>query len=111
MLKLAQTYMILEGEMNIRSDNPDTINTYYIRPFWKESHLQRDGMDNGSHRWFYKYTPLNISKERIYQEYANTAFWKGGIRPLFPIKESSQTNKLKYFHFHKGHNHNIVNYI
>lgn len=38
-------------------------------------------------------------------------FGKGGTRTPFPNRESSQTNKTKYFCFNKGHNHNTDDYI
>lgn len=52
-----------------------------------------------------KYTPLNASREKIYQRCAKIEFWKGGIKATFPIRESSWTDKTKYFRFHKRHWH------
>lgn len=58
-----------------------------------------------------KYTLLNTSLEKIYQKRANTEFQKLGIRPLYPIRKSTRTNKSKYCRFHRGHDHSTIDCI
>lgn len=61
--------------------------------------------------WYKKYTPLNFNRDNIYQNYANIEFRKGRIQPAYPIRETSQTYKLKYYSFHKYHDHNNEDFI
>lgn len=63
------------------------------------------------HGWYENYTPLNTSRENIYQECANTEFQKAKMQPHFPTCRSPWTDKSKYYLFHKGHNHNTNDYI
>lgn len=49
---------------------------------------------------------LNVSREKIYKDCANTEFWKGGIQSPFLVRETYRTGKSKYFLFYKGHDHN-----
>lgn len=58
--------------------------------------------DQGTRGRCDKYTSLDISREKIYQEYANTEFRKVEIRNLFPVRESSKIDMTKYSRFRKG---------
>lgn len=49
---------------------------------------------------------MNASLKKIYQEYANTKFWKGRIRAPIPIIISSRTDKIKYCRFYEGYGQN-----
>lgn len=52
-------------------------------------------------------TPLlNTLREKIWKAYANTEFKEVEIRNPCLVKESSRTDKSKYYHFHKSHNYN-----
>lgn len=47
-----------------------------------------------------------VSRENIYLDCANTKFWKARIRLPYPVRESSCTNKSKYWRFYRSHDHN-----
>lgn len=66
--------------------------------------------DYGLRSKFSSYTPLNTSREKILKECKHW-FKEDDIINPYPIKESSRTNKSKYFHFHKSHGHNTNNCI
>lgn len=68
-------------------------------------------MDQGMRDRYDTYTTLIASQEKFYQECVNTKFQKGRIRTAFLISESSWTNKTKYCHFHKVHDHNTDEFI
>lgn len=48
---------------------------------------------------------MNTSREKIYQECANTKFQKAEIRSPFLVRETSKIDKKNYCRFHKGHKH------
>lgn len=72
----------------------------------EDSHWKKDKSDLGVHGRYDKYTPLNSSREKIYQECVNTELHKGGVRNPFPIIKSYRTDKTEYFRFHEGHDQN-----
>lgn len=74
-------------------------------PIRNESHQRKDEFDQEMQGWYNKYMSLNASRENIFQDCANTKFWKRGIITLFPIRESSRTDKTKDCLFRKGHDH------
>lgn len=111
MLVMAQSYMILEEKFNTQLDNPIFANTNSNHSARKESHRRKYDSDRGMQGLYEKYTSLNSSQEKIYQHCGNIEFSKWGVWSQYPITESSQTDKLRYFHFHKGHNHNTDDYI
>lgn len=77
----------------------------------KKSHQRKEDTDKGVYEWYDKYTPLNTSREKIYQECTNTEIQKVGIRPPHTVNESGRIDKSNYFHFHKRHGHNTNDYI
>lgn len=72
MLSMDQSYMILEEKLNTRFNYPASIDTSSGRPSGRKSHQQRDGCDQTVHEWYKKYTPLKVSREKIYQDCSNT---------------------------------------
>ncbi|XP_058786759.1 uncharacterized protein LOC131661292 [Vicia villosa] len=78
----------------------------------KKEDKGRDPKDyKGPARKFREYTPLNTSRERILNEWANIEFQTGNVR--FPKSMSARPNmdKSKFCRFHKGHGHNIEDCI
>lgn len=75
--------------------------------FWQEKgeHWQSDI------RLVWQIHPLNTSQDKIYQECANTDFLKAGIWSPNLVRDSSHTDKSKYYHFHRGSDHNTYDYI
>lgn len=69
------------------------------------------GTDNQNRIWYNKYTPINTSKEKIYQECANTEFQKTELKNLFLVRESSWIGKMKYNYLKKSHDHTNIDCI
>lgn len=74
MLSMAHSYMILEEKLNTYFDNPASVDANSSRSTGKEFHRWKDESDQEIQVWYDKYTPLNASREKIYQDHANIEF-------------------------------------
>lgn len=107
MLTMVEFYMVLEDKLNTRFKYPTLVEANSSRPHRKKSYQCQDECDRGMQRQYDKYIPLTVSRKKIYQDCANTEFHKGGVWYPGPVRETFHTNNSKFFHFHKGHDHNI----
>lgn len=79
MLTIVETFAILEENLTTHFDNPESSESHFSRPFGKELHRCQDDF-GWKMQWKYDiYTPMMVSRERIYQEYVNTKFQKARI--------------------------------
>lgn len=79
MLSMAKSYMTLEEKLSTHFENLVSSHTNSIHPIQKESHRKKDIFDRSLQGQYNKYTSLTVSREKIYQNYINTEFKKGGI--------------------------------
>lgn len=70
MLRITQSHISLENNMNTLFKNYASTDAHSNRP------LGKDDPDERTHDWYDKYTLLNESQKKIYQECAITKFWK-----------------------------------
>lgn len=71
---MTKSYMILEEKLNTQFDNLVSTNANSSRPVRRDSQRRKDGFERGMHELYEKYTPLNTSWDKIYQDCANTKF-------------------------------------
>lgn len=62
-------------------------------------------MHKGPRDVVYEYTLLNTSRKIILEKYANTEIKNVGVKYPHYMKESSQTDKSKFYRLHKSHMH------
>lgn len=72
MLTIAKPYMILEDILTNYFDNPASIGFYSSRSARKKSHRHRDDPDKVMLGKYDRYTPLEVSREKFYQDCVNT---------------------------------------
>lgn len=72
----------------------------------KESEKSLEEHERIPHSKFKSYIPLNTSLKKMLKEFVNTEFKEARIRNPYPIREFSQTDRSKYYRFHKSHDHN-----
>lgn len=72
MLNRAQSFINWVEKINTQFDNSIVVDTFFSRPTWKDYHWRKDQSGRGMHEKYDKYTSLNASQEKIYQECANT---------------------------------------
>lgn len=72
MMSMDQSYMVLEKKLNTRFENHISSDTNFSHPAEKESRQQKDDSNRGTHGWYNKCMPLNVTWEKNYQDCANT---------------------------------------
>lgn len=100
MLAMAKPFFILKEKLSMCFHNFAFTDSHSNLTVKKESHRRWDDSGREMLGKYNKYTPISVSREKIYQDCINTKFRKAGIQLSYSVRKASQTGKSKYCSFH-----------